>query len=122
MRKATCLLGAACCGLLLAAGCGPMYNTEYTFVPPETPTGQTCVFQCENSKLQCEQIEDMKQERCEDRADREYERCKDREKEKHCYRSYCSVDYSRCETRHRGCYQSCGGKVEEHKKCVAFCN
>jgi hypothetical protein len=108
-------------GLYLFTACGPIYQTEYSFIPPTNEQGRACVFQCENGKLQCAQIEDMRKERCDDRAEHEYYRCQDRG-EKYCYRESCSADYENCESRYRGCFQSCGGKVESKQVCTAFCN
>jgi hypothetical protein len=102
------------------SACGPVYDTRYTFVPPERPEGRTCVFQCENSKLQCQNMQDMQKQNCEFRAQLEYERCKDRG-EKHCYEDYCSSDYSRCDEQYRNCFQACGGTVNRQDVCVAFC-
>ena len=111
---------ACAAALMFLAGCGPMYETRYNFLPPESASGRACIFQCDNGKMQCEQIEDMQKERCEDRADRDYDRCRDRG-EKYCYRESCSADYTRCEDRYRSCYSSCGGKVEKYEMCVSFC-
>ncbi len=115
------LWAAMLTAMLMLAGCGPMYETQYSFVPPENESARACIFQCENGKLQCHQLEEMKEENCENRADRDYYRCKDRG-EKYCYRESCSVDYERCEGQYRSCYQACGGRVESRQVCVAFCN
>ena len=119
-------------GMLLASGiltsCGPQFQTNYTYYPPESPSGQTCIFQCQNGKLQCQQLRDMEYERCIDRADREYYRCQDMnldlpdKKKEYCYRAYCNdADYERCEAGYRSCYQACGGRVESETVCVSGC-
>lgn len=116
------LLGALLFCAALSA-CGPVYDTQYTFLPPEDSTGRACVFQCDNSKLQCQQLQDQSAELCESRAEREYDRCVDKYGEKKCYRDYCSSsDHERCETQYRSCYQSCGGNVRSETVCVAFCD
>lgn len=119
LRIAGVELVLAAMGLLMA-GCGPIYSTQYVFDPPTSPQGQSCIFQCENSKMQCEQLQDLRTENCEERSEAEYYRCKNRD-EKHCYRQYCSTDYTRCEENYRRCYQSCGGSVRAEKVCVGFC-
>ena len=122
-RQVSCLLPVLCCSVIacLVSGCGPIYETQYSFIPPEDDHGRSCIFQCENGKLQCERLEDMKKDQCEDRSDRQYYRCQDRG-EKYCYRESCSVDYETCESHYRGCYQSCGGRVDAKQVCVGFCN
>lgn len=120
-------------GLICAvtfAGCGPVYDTQYQFTPPENESGRTCVFQCETSKEQCQQIQEMRAESCEDRAEYEYERCVDRiyrrkgrePKWHECSKETCSADVDRCENTYRNCYQACGGKVRAETVCVANCD
>lgn len=112
--------------LLTLAACGPVYRTQHTFTEPTSPEGRTCVFQCQTSKLQCQQIEDLRKDRCEDRADRDRERCIRRlERQKKEVKSYdcpldtCSADYERCEEMYRACYQSCGGTITSETVCVS---
>ncbi len=114
--------------LLAASACGPVYRTQYSFEEPDSPEGRACTFQCQTSKLQCEQIEDLRQERCEDRALREQDRCLRRlERQKKEIKSYdcpldtCRADYDRCEKMYRACYQSCGGRVTSETVCVSGC-
>ena len=103
-------------GCYLMVGCGPIYNTEYSFKPPLTPEGKTCAFQCKNSELQCEQLEEMKKQSCQLQSQLE---CKDK---KDCSSSsYCSTNFDRCKEMYRNCYQACGGTVESHKVCVMGC-
>ena len=116
-RSRYSLILAACS---VFAGCGPIYSTEYSYVPPESSEGKTCVFQCQNMKFQCDQMQEMRNDTCQERAERQYYRCKDRG-EKDCYRSYCAADYSGCESQYRSCYQACGGMVQEKQVCVGFC-
>ena len=116
--------------------CGPVFRTNYTFSPPETESGRACIFQCENNKLQCEQLEDAKVDRCEAESSRDYERCernkeyqydygKGREKcVRNCYcsRRWCSkANYERCAAKYRSCYQTCGGLVHSETVCVRNC-
>lgn len=119
---------------LIMSACGPVYQTDYTFTPPTTESGQMCVFQCDNSKLQCGQLEEMKYQNCLDRADREYYNCENNKRygynkngewvcqdNCYCFRSSCSVNEAICDDRYRMCYQTCGGKVQSRTYCVSNC-
>lgn len=123
-------LSLLCFLVVFGAGCGPMYDTKYTFSPPRSAEGRSCVFQCEQGKLQCEQIENLEASRCRDYAERESRRCRDdiRYRENRdpkwyeCSSESCSADYERCEHMYRACYQSCGGEIKTETTCVANCN
>ncbi len=121
---------AACLAVFMLSGCGPIYDTRYYFTPPNDPHGQACVFQCENIKLQCEQVERMKEENYNMRARMDQERCRNdirrhgREpKSSECltYTSY-TANYNHCEAQYRLCYQNCGGKVHTEEVCIFNCN
>src|SRR5262249_46185968 len=109
--------------------CGPIYSTEYIFTPPDGSTGNFCISQCEESKFQCEDLENMRNERCEEESRYQEERCRDRvwadkgrePKWYECGGNSCTADTERCDERYRGCYQACGGKVETVTRCVANC-
>ncbi len=115
--------------LLFVSGCGPIYDTRYYYTPPQDPGAQSCIFQCENMKMQCEQLEMMKVENCNQRARMDQDRCREnirrqgREpKSDECnYFSSCSPDNERCDAQYRICYQNCGGKVHAEEVCVFNC-
>ena len=128
------LLSALLLALLLSA-CGPMYETRYTFVPPKGSSGQACILQCENNRMQCEQLAEMRFQNCEDRADREYRDCEHEQvfgydkkgrwtcvDNCYCWRDSCERDTDRCDALYRTCYQTCGGKVKAQTVCVANCD
>ena len=121
--------------IFFACSCAPRYRTTYDFTPPTSEQGKTCVFQCENTKLQCEQLqemklqncrdrEDLKQQKCQDKAEKEYERCKAKGNQI-CFQAACPISEcykgTKCETQYRRCYQTCGGKVTSTRSCVANC-
>jgi hypothetical protein len=114
----------------LLTSCGPVYNTEYSYTPPKSLEGRSCINQCEYSKIQCEELENLRERECESRAELEYDRCrrdiynsKKREpKWSECSRSSCSTDEERCERLYRSCYQACGGRVDSRTVCVANCD
>lgn len=115
--------------LLPLSGCGPIYDTRYSYSPPHDPQGQSCIFQCENMKMQCEQLEMMKAENCNNRNRIEQDRCRDnirrqgREpKSSECsFYASCTTDTERCDAQYRICYQNCGGKVYSEEVCVFNC-
>ena len=112
------------------ASCGPIYDTEYIYDPPENSSGRACIFQCENSKNQCEELDRYRKEECERHSEWQRERCeadiwrrKNREPKWHeCGGETCSSNTERCETSYRSCYQSCGGKVRAETRCVMNCD
>lgn len=115
--------------LFSVVSCGPQMQTNYQYFPPENPQGQACIFQCENSRMQCQHIQDMEYQRCQDRAEDRYQRCEDsneyrrKDDKQYCYREYCSSpDGERCDNSYRSCYQSCGGRVTSETVCVANCD
>ena len=129
MRSLRTLLGLHILFLVMAfSGCGPVYETNYSYVPPSDMSAQTCIFQCQNMKMQCEQLEQMQASRCEDRGERERERCEREIRRKgkepkwyECGSTTCSVDYERCEMNYRSCYVACGGQVNAEQVCVFNC-
>lgn len=114
--------------LLFCSGCGPVYDTRYSFIPPTDPVGRSCIFQCENSRMQCNQIEELTKMNCEQRARQEQQACQWRmemrgEKEHwyDCTAESCSTDTEQCDSMYRSCYESCGGRVEAQTVCVMNC-
>ena len=130
-RYALCALAA----LTAACATGPQYRTFYDFVPPTTAEGRSCVFQCENTKMQCSQLEEMRVANCEDRADYRHGQCMDRAQDayqrcqqsgnQYCVQSYCareSCSYSsRCENQYNRCFEVCGGEILSETRCVKNC-
>jgi hypothetical protein len=102
----------------LNVGCGPVYDSDYSFTPPSTPEGSSCVNKCKNARASCEQDVDARLKDCERRTQRECEGRQD------CYTPYyCGVpDYEQCESQYRSCYQSCGGTVKSEEICVMGCD
>lgn len=114
---------------LATVSCGPIYDTKYNFIPPTSSEGRACIFQCENSRSQCIELENYRNQDCQQRSDYDQRRCEDdiryregREpKWYECGSNSCSVDQERCESQFRYCYQSCGGRVDAQTVCVANC-
>ncbi|MCL5260128.1 MAG: hypothetical protein M1561_00375 [Gammaproteobacteria bacterium] len=109
----------------LLCGCGPMYNTEYIYTPPKSDVGIMCVSNCASNKSNCRREEDLRNENCEYRAERDYHWClshQGKDDKDKCFKSYCSPNYSNCDSEYNTCFQGCGGVVTPHQVCVAFCN
>ena len=128
MKKSLVSLLGIALPAAFVTSCGPMYETRYDYIPPEGNTGRACIFQCETVKMQCEQIEDMREQNCEERAEWERLRCEDdlrrrgkKGKWYDCSSSSCSSDTARCDENYRRCYQSCGGSVKTTQVCVFNC-
>ncbi len=110
-------------------GCGPIYDTRYHYTPPKNPQGMSCIFQCDNMKMQCEQFEMMRVENCMNQARLEQYRCQDniRRQNREPKKSECpliiscSQNMERCDEKYRICYQNCGGQVHAEQICVFNC-
>jgi hypothetical protein len=126
-------LTIACFTLLY--GCGPVYETSYSFKAPKDSNGAMCVMQCSNTKQLCRRLCSTDDQNCKEMAHEqarfEYEAYLSKQRISglpinrdlnsfydplQCSRSQCH-----CEEDYRACYSMCGGKVITHKKCVAFC-
>lgn len=133
-------LFALCLTLLaLLAGCGPMYETQYSFTPPSSPEGRMCVSQCQNSRTMCRQSCSMEQQACRNearsRAMIEYQAYANKQiankqpvkKSPSDFEYYSSCGTSSCESRceadYRSCFADvCGGRITSRQVCTAFCD
>jgi hypothetical protein len=116
---------------LLLAGCGPIYDTTYRYLPPSDPLSRPCITQCLTSRDSCRNVQELKAEnsrlRCERDAGDDFERClfnaKDEQGKNSCRRRTCSesTNLGVCEADYRVCFQSCGGIVEEERVCTFNC-
>ncbi len=134
-------------GVLLLSACGPSYKTYTHYQPPPDERGKSCVFQCENQRLQCDNGCRQKYEDCLSRAKlegrQEYldarenylsrkESCLNRSGNKECQGlisprldsyvqdSHCRQDCG-CEEAFNRCFQICGGRIEHTTRCVSGC-
>ena len=115
---------------LALTGCGPVYQTDYSFTPPKTDSGRSCTYHCETVKQQCRQIEELRVDRCEDQNRWESQRCEDelyrkKGRDSKWYEcgstQSCTADYEGCDSQYRACYESCGGRVDARTYCVSNC-
>ena len=105
---------------LACVACGPAYRTQTDYYPPADANGRASVSQCEVTRMQCEQLEDMKARECQRKADERYDACVAGQG-KYCYRETCSVDAGRCKTQYDRCFVLAGGRLESNTVCVARC-
>lgn len=114
--------------------CGPIYQTQETYVVPKKPQVKRCVNRCLRDRSKCRMDCKQLNNRCHIAADRAarpdyaaYVR-----HQKHYGFSVTKrlsdfADYSQCraacgcESDYRQCYTHCGGVVLETRQCVAFC-
>ena len=120
------------------AACGPLYETQYSFIPPNTPQGAMCVGQSQMVEQMCHQRCDMVEDHCRDEENREAERmyhryledcARDRKKPEHgleYFRHYHSCHEIRCNDicneDFRFNFSNCGGQVIAQQVCIAFCD
>jgi predicted small lipoprotein YifL len=124
--------------LALLAACGPMYQTDYQVVPPQTETGRMCANNCLLSKSNCRNNCRMQSMQCQEierlRARSDYYSYLDNQRrsgrpaqktEGDFYRSYACDEGScaeQCEGDYRICHVNCGGQMIPHTYCTAFCD
>jgi len=124
------------CMLLMLSSCGPLYETTYEMVPPNTESGRMCANNCLLSQQNCRQNCQFQQNQC-----LEIERLRAQS----AYLSYANEqqrqgrpvtrnenDFYRvsgcdkscedaCGNDYRICHTNCGGAVVPHTACTAFC-
>ncbi|WP_445599218.1 hypothetical protein [Azospirillum sp. A39] len=123
--------------LLAIAGCGPIYETQYTLIPPNRPDAAICLNQCQQIAQYCRRTCSLEEKACladaRERArdafrDYVYERkaegkpikrkVSDFESTSMCGTTSCDYD---CDDDYRGCYAGCGGQVIPRRVCTMFC-
>ena len=107
--------------ILTVAACGPHYQTEYVYIPPEGTVARECLVACSNNKRNCDAA-----------AGKAYQECL-RDAEKTSMLNYtidlnnkqiskindrietlerCRMHSQVCLRDYNWCYVECGGKVE----------
>jgi hypothetical protein len=135
MNKYYIFLLALMTGFLTA--CGPIYQTQYSYVPPRSPMGNMCLAQCIQGKSMCEQMSQMRSDSCRMQSRQDamfrYQVYRDgqiargqpihRRPNDFDYGSFgCNSSGDTCTHNFNMCYQSCGGQVMAQQVCTAFCN
>ena len=121
--------------IICLTGCGPIYRTNYNYVPPHSGAGKMCISQCLQNKSMCEQSCEMRNESCKERAHEDaivqfeaykHEQFKNKQPIKRSVSDFdtSSSCYENCDCApsFNSCYSACGGQVQENKVCVAFCD
>ncbi|MBI2785372.1 MAG: hypothetical protein HYX60_03305 [Legionella longbeachae] len=117
------------------SACGPMYKTEYNFIPPQSDISKMCTAQCVQAQNDCQQNCRVNTQNCIMRAQQsaffEFNRYKEEQARRGMLinkslrdfdkSSSCNVSCN-CESTYRSCYSACGGEVQERQVCVAFCD
>jgi hypothetical protein len=106
-----------------------MYDTTYNFEPPKSENGRVCIYQCENGRMQCGQLEQMRLDNCNARSESQRYSCEQdiryrlnrSPKWYECGGESCSDETSRCDEQYRACFQACGGRVIAETRCIANC-
>lgn len=121
--------------LFALPGCGPMYNSSYTFQSPHSWDGKQCVNQCLEKRSNCKMQCNRQNQQCMNSARltalpayMAYTANKE-EQDKHPHKTvedfanYSGCDSScGCEESYNQCFSNCGGVITEHRQCVAFCD
>jgi hypothetical protein len=124
----------ALCAAALATlvGCGPVYRTQYSFVPPVDTDGRRCIVQCADMQARCRESAEnrasLERSACQQNATIRYAAClataKGDSARTACNPSaYCEVraDTAHCDDEYARCYATCGGQVESRQVCVLGC-
>ena len=121
----------------LLAACGPVYETQYTLVPPATEIGRQCANNCLLAQQNCRQSCSSQQQLCESNAHlqaqngylqyaNERQRNGQPVKKTESDFYYDDCEHSDCDERcgndYRICHTNCGGQVIPRTVCTAFCN
>jgi hypothetical protein len=121
--------------VLMLTACVPIYETHYSYQPPDNPQEKSCIAQCQENRNVCRSDCHNQQQQCESQA---------REKAEFRYRMYKTKRQNagkplqkslgdfyhtmgchrtcNCQAEYRQCYRACGGKVIKHTHCIAFCD
>lgn len=119
----------------ILAGCGPVYQTSYTYQAPKNIQAKQCIIQCQQAKTTCQSACQTSQYQCQQAAMSQarfnYEEYKSQQKlmgkpvQADLNSFYnggdCYNTCGQCSYNFNNCYTMCGGKVLVHKRCVAFC-
>lgn len=133
--KSIFLLFAVIFSVLMLSGCGPEYQTVYSYVPPHSWRGRQCVNQCLTQRSYCQSECQSQDQTC--RAEAQvaampaylhHERKMRKEGQGDDFTTVSDyADYSNCTdscgcaATYRSCFENCGGSVMANTQCVAFC-
>lgn len=120
--------------IFLLAACGPVYETDYTYVNPKSFSGKKCVRQCLTQRTGCRQSCQRQYNSCQAQAatmsELDYRISQVIAKDKkhsnpqpyrRSYDSHCTNNCG-CTETYNTCFSTCGGQIIPHTRCVAFCD
>jgi hypothetical protein len=120
---------------LLLSGCGPMYQTSYSYIPPHSRSGRRCVNQCLNDRSMCRSQCQTNLQSCKTNANLiampqylSYVQTQNAAHQPINQSISDFADYSGCSSQcgctstYHACFTNCGGSVIANTQCVAFCN
>jgi hypothetical protein len=122
---------------IMLSACGPVYETTYEIIPPQSQHGAMCANNClmsqTNCRNQCQRHDETCRRMAELEADNEYlhyltlrqAQGLPVKRSRRDFYSYSSCgDYGcneSCANDYRICHTNCGGKIIPHTRCTAFC-
>jgi hypothetical protein len=123
----------------LVGACGPLYQTTYTYVAPDSVSTRECVQDCTEETQDCvartEHYYRMCEREDEDMAEhafRRYRRAREEQKlpvKKSVWdfksmgcSSYQSEQKAQCNAHYDACFTGCGGQIIPKRECVMFCD
>jgi hypothetical protein len=123
----------------LVGACGPLYQTTYTYVAPDSVSTRECVQDCTEETQDCvartEHYYWMCEREDEDMAEhafRRYRRAREEQKlpvKKSVWdfksmgcSSYQSEHKAQCNAHYDACFTGCGGQIIPKRECVMFCD
>lgn len=122
--------------IILLSGCGPVYKTTYSLIPPVTADGKQCVKQCQQSKRLCQNLCNSEHGSCIARTKREaraqykhYQQEQQRQGKpvENTFADFynpagCTKRACGCKEDYRACFQMCGGELVPHRQCISNCD
>jgi hypothetical protein len=122
----------------LIASCGPLYNTTYTYVAPDSVSTRECIQDCRAATQDCVSLAEHYYRMCESEdedmaedAFRRYRRAREEQKlplKKSLWdfkgmncSSYGSERKAQCNAHYDACFTGCGGQIIPKRECVMFC-
>jgi hypothetical protein len=122
--------------LFSLSGCGPIYNTTYSYVTPKSWDGRQCANQCLQMQTNCNMQCNNQYQNCVNSArlaatpqylgylnKKENEnKTPHRSLDDFTDTSSCSQDCSSCTDTYNQCFSNCGGRVITQRQCVMFCH
>ena len=111
------------------SACGPMYSTNKQYIAPASSEGKMCLNGCLSSKNSCGHSCRSEQNTCEALNSTNKMLHMTMQKsgqhhspfyhDRHCSSYACNAS---CEEMYDQCYINCGGHINYHTYCSAFCD